>query len=70
VQIFKFWHQIWIPLKISHLGRFERSYLVRVKFSKSAWIFLYFAFFGLACADIQILTPDMDSPENFASGEI
>jgi len=44
--------------------------LVRVKISKSAWIFQYFAFFGLACADIQILTPDMDSPGNFASGEI
>jgi len=43
---------------------------VRVKISKSAWIFPYFAFFGLACTDMQILIPDMDSPENFASGEI
>jgi len=25
---------------------------VRVKFSKSAWIFQYFAFYGLGCADI------------------
>ena len=28
----------------------------------------YFAFYGLACADIQILTPDLDSPRNFAYG--
>jgi len=40
-----------------------------VKFFKSTWIFQYFAFCGLAWPDIQILTPDLDSPENFASGE-
>jgi len=39
-----------------------------VKFYKSAWIFQYFAFYGLAWPDIPILTPDQDSPENFASG--
>ena len=37
-----------------------------VKFFKSAWIFQCFAFYGLACADIQILTPDLESPQNFA----
>ena len=32
--------------------------------------FRYFAFYGLAWSDIQILTPDLDSPENFASDDI
>ena len=41
-----------------------------VKFSESAWIFQYFAFFGLGWSDIQILIPDLDSHENFVSGDI
>jgi hypothetical protein len=67
--ISNFWLQIWNLLKIWHLVVYKWSYLVEVKIFKSAWIFQYFAFYGLAWRDIQILTPDLDSPENFASGE-
>jgi hypothetical protein len=30
----------------------------------------YFTFYGLVCSDIEILTPELDSPENFASDDI
>jgi hypothetical protein len=39
-------------------------------FQKPPGFCRYFAFYGLARPDIQILTPDLDSPENFASGDI
>jgi len=42
------------------------SNLVRVTFSKSTGIFQYFAFYGLVWSDIQILTPDLKSPQNCA----
>jgi hypothetical protein len=42
------------------------SLLVKVKFSKSAGILQYFAFYGLAWSDIQILIPDLESPWNCA----
>jgi hypothetical protein len=32
--------------------------------------FAFYAFYGLGCADTQILPSNMDCPENFASGEI
>ena len=40
------------------------SNFVRVTFSKSARIFQYFAFYGLAWSDIQILILDLESPQN------
>ena len=40
------------------------SNLEKVKFSKSARILQYFAFYGLAWSDIQILIPDLESPWN------
>jgi len=39
-------------------------------FQKLLGFHRYFAFYGLAWPDIQILTPDLDSPENFMSGDI
>ena len=63
-EIFKFWHQIWNLLKIALQVMFKPFNLVRVKFFKSAGIFQHFAFYSLAWLDIQILTPDLESPQN------
>jgi len=69
-EMFKFWYQIWNLLKIALQMMFKPFNWVRAKFFKSGGIFRHFAFYSLAWLDIQILTPELESPQNCAPDDV
>ena len=49
---------------------YRLPYLVEDQIFKNAGFLQVFPFYGLAWSYIEILTPDLDSPENLASDDV